>query len=132
MNSGSLSTNQIKSAASDTAMRAPKVSAIMRARSAPSASVLCSAPWETLRYCGSLLLEARCAYKGCVGGTPSGRMNTISRAPKNAGRFPARTSGTTLPSRYATSCACRPRVASKISTGVPSMLAGSCGVNFSQ
>jgi hypothetical protein len=132
MNNGSLSTNQIKSAASDTDMRAPNVSAIMRARSRPKANVLSSAPSETDKYCRELLLDVKCAYKGCVAGTPSGSKKRLSRPPRNAGNCVTSGSATALPFLSATISACSPRVVFKITTGMSMTAGGSCGVIFSQ
>jgi hypothetical protein len=50
MNSGSFSTNQMSNAANDTAISAPKVRAIIRARSVPSRSVVSKPASETARY----------------------------------------------------------------------------------
>ena len=73
MNSGSLSTNQINSAASDTAMSAPKRE---RDHACPLGAERQGAiqrpPRKRSRYCGSLLSDVTCAYSGCAGGTPSG------------------------------------------------------------
>lgn len=65
MKSRSFSTNHISSPASDTAMRAPNASAIVRARIAPSAKVACKVEAEKSNDCASSLSVVTCAYRGC-------------------------------------------------------------------